>query len=129
MGFFESLKQQFPEVVAHNSTSPAVSKRKKHPRSEVLELIDHSIRYLENPNFRVKDRHNNEVVPLLCYEFTGEGAIVSLTYRGVRLVIEDENDEFDIYETHLRPALDLLRKHVEDRHLDAQIEQIDAKRV
>lgn len=71
MGFFESLKQQFPEVVAHNSKSPA-AKRKKHPRAEVLELIDHSIRYLENPNFRVKYRHNNEVAPLLCYEFTGE---------------------------------------------------------
>lgn len=55
MGFFESLKQQFPEVVAHNSKSPA-AKKKKHPRSEVLELIDHSIRYLENPNFKVKDR-------------------------------------------------------------------------
>ena len=127
MGFFESLKQQFPEVVAHNSKIPA-AKKEKHPRSEVLELIDHSIRYLDNPNFRVKDRHNNEVVPLLCYEFTGEGAKVSLTFRSVRLVIEDENDEFEIYESHLRPALDLLRKHVEDRHLDDQIERIHAKR-
>lgn len=128
MGFFDSLKQQFPEVVARNSKKSAPTKAERRPRDDVLELIDHSIRYLENPNFRTRNRNDEDVVPELCFRFTGDGAIVSLAYGGATLLIEDDMDEFEVSERHLRAALDLLRKHVEDGHLDAQIEKIHKMR-
>ena len=128
MGFFDNLKQQFPEVVARNSKTSPPPKAKKHPRDDVLELIDHSIRYLENPNYRIKNRKNEFALPALCFKLTGDGAIVSLKFGGNRLVIEGDNDEFEVSEKHLRSALDLLRKHVEDRNLDEQIEGIQKSR-
>ena len=127
MGFFDNLKQQFPEVVARNSKTSPPPKAKKHPRDDVLELIDHSIRYLENPNYRIKNRKNEFALPALCFKLTGDGAIVSHKFGGNRLVIEGDNDEFEVSEKHLRSALDLLRKHVEDRNLDEQIEGLKSR--
>ena len=80
-----SLQKKFPSLTVRDSTQ-AKEKRSpaqpKHPRLNVLKLIENSIALLANDAFTVLDKKTNtHKTPEVCYKLRGDGtADITLTY-------------------------------------------------
>ena len=128
MGFLDDLRKQFPEANLKAGNKGSMSAVKKHPRDNVIQLINNSLSYLNDNKFTVVVKGKTKA-PELCYVTKDNGwSDISLSYSRDKLKIDNDKTIIEIPTNKLKDVLVLLKKGVEEKEFDAQLEEIKQKR-
>lgn len=128
MGFLDELRKQLPEVNLKTGNVGSKSAVKKHPRDNVILLINNSLSFLNDNKFTVVVKGKTRA-PELCYSIKDNGwADISLSYSRDKLKLDGENTIMEVPSNKIKDALVILKKGVEDKEFDAQLEEIKQKR-
>jgi hypothetical protein len=128
MGWLDNLKAKiggdFELRVAGRKAA-----RGKTPRDTLLQSIDDSIAFHQDPSFRVASGRRKNKEPNLVYRLDGNQAAISLRYSRVRLKLDGKSDELSVDKSKLSDALAGLREGVAAGEFDDQLNKIKADRV
>jgi hypothetical protein len=129
-----ALKASFPTLNTLHSSSLVKPKRAaaqpKHPRNNVIALIENSIRFLADPQYRVKQkRSGNTAPPQTCYKIDAAGnAYISLSYAKKKLVIDNGDDTITVPAATLPQVLEKIKEQVANGKLDAELNNTQSER-
>ncbi len=132
-----ALKALVPTLSTTNSSSlttpPRLPAKKKHPRDNVIALIENNLTLLANPNhvfYNKRTKKPSKVEKCLTINADGK-AHVWVTYSKVKLIIDQKSGDDIITAvpiSALPQVLEEIKKQVANGLLDPQIEPIQKKR-
>ena len=96
----------------------------KSPRQHVITLIDNSLLFLTDNNYKLKTGKRAGKAPDLCYKVKGADAEITLTYSREKIMLQDENPTISLKVDKLGTALRSLRKAVDAGVFDAALNKI-----
>jgi hypothetical protein len=128
MGFLDELRKQLPEVNLKTGNVGSKSAVKKHPRDNVIQLINNSLSFLNDNKFTVVVKGKTRA-PELCYTIKDNGwTDISLSYSRDKLKFDKINTILEIPTNKLKETLVIIKNGVENKEFDEQLEEIKQKR-
>jgi hypothetical protein len=126
MGWLEELRSQGKSLTL--SKKVGKTPQSTHVRDVIIKVIDDSISYFNDPQYRLASGRRKGKEPSLIYSISGQDAIISLTYARSTLLLDGTHDVLTIPKADLLDVLNALRNGVSNGEFDGQLEAIKTKR-
>jgi len=126
MAWLDDLKAKVGDVVL--GVTGAKPAPKKSQRGPLIAAIDHNLAQLADPQYVLPSGKGKGKKPAPMYKLDGNKATVWLPYGRKRLNIARTSNQLTFDASHLKTALEELRKAVETGAFDKQIAKAKASK-